>query len=102
MSLDRRKLWTIARVTVSVATLIDAFWYWHIWNVYYDILPRSPDKASGRVYVDNFHGIAIYETYEERRRLQVLDYSSEALTLIILSGAAVHTWRAGRTKARPK
>jgi hypothetical protein len=102
MTLKTRMVWKIVKVAVIVVALLDFFWCWHVWNVYFDTLPRSPDRAAGRVYVDNFHGIPMYETREEHNRLRALDHSSEALIVIVLLGATFHEWKAGRTKARRK
>ena len=44
-----------------------------LWTHYYDILPRSPQSATGRTYVMNMHGIGVYATQKERNRLDLLE-----------------------------
>ena len=87
-------------VALAVAALLSLLWYVHIWAVYYDTLPRSPDKVTGRVYPDNFHGIAVYETREERLRLHAVGYLSEALVFLVVSVGLLNEWRARRARAR--
>ena len=65
----------------------------YLWNTYYDTLPSSPDKAAGRVYVDNFHGFARYETRQERFRLHALDNSWSVLTIIFILAEGLREWR---------
>lgn len=100
MALNSAKLWKIVQVAVGVVMLLNLAAYMYVWNLYFDTLPRSPDKLSGRIYADNFHGIVVYENRQEHFRLQALEDSFQAMVLIFLSGAAVQTWRAGRTKGR--
>lgn len=95
-----RLIWKVTVSSLIVALMIDLFWAWRVWNVYYETLPHSPDPRTGRVYRDNFHGVAIYETGEEHRRLQMFQYSSEGLVVVLLSAAAINQWRDIRAKSR--
>jgi hypothetical protein len=80
-------------VTAAVIAFLS---YVYTWNTYYDTLPGSPDKAAGRVYVDNFHGFARYETRGEYARLHTLDHLSEVLVFLLVVGGAIHHWRTRR------
>src|SRR5207249_3115959 len=53
-----------------------------VWYVYYDTLPRSPQPATGRIYALNMHGVALYATSTERRRLDMLENISFIIGVI--------------------
>lgn len=73
--------------------LISHFGYVQMWDRYFDTLPHSPSQATGRIYADNFHGVALYETREERIRLHLLDYTSEGLFFLVIAVAGLFEWR---------
>ena len=98
MSTAEKRLWRIAGLLVLAGAVITFLSYVYTWKVYYDTLPHSPDKATGRIYADNFHGFARYETRREQARLHTLDDSSEALVFLLILGAALHEWRAKASK----
>ena len=87
------RAWTILRIVLLSAIVISVASYVYLWNTYYDALPSSPDKAAGRVYVDNFHGFARYESPKERFRLHALDNSWTALTIIFILAEGLREWR---------
>jgi hypothetical protein len=43
---------------------------------YLDILPRSPDLEVGCVVPRSIHGIVVYQTEEEDRKLSLMEYSA--------------------------
>lgn len=88
--MNKAKVWKRALVALSVAAILVLFSYMALWDHYWDTLPRSPDQAAGRVYVDNFHGVAVYETRQERFRLHALENASEIL--IALTAVAGIVW----------
>jgi len=98
MSALEKMLWKIGAAVTIAAAVVAFGLYFYTWNTYYDTLPSSPDKASGRVYVDNFHGFARYENRQEYNHLHTLDDLSEALVLVILAGVAIHEWRKRKEK----
>jgi hypothetical protein len=54
-----------------------------MWDVYYDDgLHRQADKAIGRVYVDNMHGVALYTTNREQFLLKEVPGLSMGLFLL--------------------
>jgi hypothetical protein len=91
------KIWKVVGIIAIAATVIAFASTLYIWNFYYDTLPHNPDKASGRIYVDNFHGFARYETRQEYARLHILNQLSGGLVALVIIGAAVHDWRRRRT-----
>ncbi len=96
MSALEKMLWRIGAAVTIAAAVIAFGLYIYTWNTYYDTLPSSLDRASGRVYVDNFHGFARYENRQEYTRLHTLNDLSEALVLVVLAGVAIHEWRERR------
>jgi len=99
MRLNKESVWRIILITLSAAALLSLLSYVLMWNVYWDRLPRSADKVAGRVYVDNFHGVAVYENREERFRLHALGSTSEVLIVATIAAAAIHDWRVRQGKA---
>jgi hypothetical protein len=43
---------------------------------YLDIMPRGPVEAQNRVVPREIHGIVVYQTREENRQLNLIEYSS--------------------------
>jgi hypothetical protein len=43
---------------------------------YLDIMPRGPVEAENRVVPREIHGIVVYQTKEENRQLNLIEYSS--------------------------
>lgn len=95
--MNSRNLWKVTRLIVAIAAVINVFWAWRVWNIYYQTLPRAADPAIGRTYSDSFHGITLYETREEHLRLELLQYSSDTLIAVSLLAAALHQWKSTRT-----
>lgn len=56
--------------------LAGVVWTTSIWYKYQGTLPREPDAPGGRVYPLNVHGIVVYQTREERDRLNEIQYWS--------------------------
>ena len=101
MTSIREKLLKIAAVLLIVAGLVGQVWSQRLWDLYFDTLPHSADKAAGRVYLDNnFHGVPVYETSQEHFRLYAVEYSSEALFFLGLVAGAFAEWKGHRAKKR--
>jgi hypothetical protein len=100
MTLNNQSAWRIVLMALSLAALLSLLCYALMWNVYWDRLPRFPDKVAGRVYADNFHGVIVYETREESFRLHALENASLALIVVTIVAAAAHDWRVRQCKAR--
>jgi hypothetical protein len=69
MSLQKVKLLRTGALVVCLAGVAGFLYGTLVWYKYYDTLPRSPQPATGRIYVMNMHGFAVYATEEERSRL---------------------------------
>jgi hypothetical protein len=96
-----QKRWRILSITLILAGFLGQVWSHQIWNHYFDTLPRSPDKASGRTYPDdNFHGFVLYETREEHFRLYAVEYSSQALFFLGLLIGGLQEWRFRRARSK--
>lgn len=89
MAINLKKVRKVVLLALVSAFAVTFGCYLYLWSAYYKTLPRSPDKATGSVYADNFHGFVLYETHQQYVRLHVLDHSSEALALIIIVAGAL-------------
>jgi hypothetical protein len=49
---------------------------------YLDIMPRGPVEAQNRVVPREIHGIVVYQTREENRQLNLIEYSSVGVFVI--------------------
>jgi hypothetical protein len=94
-------VWKTVMVALIFAGISTFLWGVCLWCVYFDTLPRSPDKVAGRIYAGNFHGVILYETRQERFRLHALENASEALIVTILLLKVIEeNWRVRETKSR--
>lgn len=93
MAFSGKKVWIIVRSVLLGVVVVAALSYFHLWNVYYETLPRSPDKAIGRIYPDNFHGFVLYETRQESLRLHALQYTWLTLGLVVVLAEALYQAR---------
>ena len=87
--MSKNRVWRGVLIALSVTAVLILFSYIALWDHYCDTLPRSPDKATGAVYVDNFHGVAVYETRDERFRLHTLGHAAEILIVLALVGGVL-------------
>jgi hypothetical protein len=110
MTLNIGKVRKIILLGLAAAFAVTFVWYLYLWSAYYKTLPRFPDKATGSVYADNFHGFVRYETHQQYVRLHTLERCGEALVIVtILAGALSDPdywqkmgWRyPGSRRARP-
>jgi hypothetical protein len=84
-------------VVLAVAGLIGWLWSSQLLNVYYDDgLHRQPDKAVGRVYVENMHGVPVYTTSREQFLLHGV--SNMSMGLFVL--ACLIQWAQKRAEER--
>jgi hypothetical protein len=93
MSSTEKKLWGVAGVTTVAVALIAFLSYLYTWELYYKTLPHSADKTAGRVYADNFHGFARYETPSEYLRLHRIEDLSEVFVFLVVGGGVLYEWR---------
>ena len=88
MSALRKRIWRTMAIVLMVPGL--AVWVYSgtIWNQYLRALPRTPDQTTGRVYPRNIHGIIVFQTHAEQRRLDLTqDISIGVFFLGLLIGA---------------
>jgi len=67
---------------------------------YLDSLPQSPATDEGRVVPRNIHGIVVYQTREEDRRLTLMEDSSVGVFLVGLSMGLFYLGRWGKARSR--
>jgi hypothetical protein len=66
---------------------------------YLDTLPRTPVAPELRMTPRNVHGIIIYQTEEENRKLNLIEYSSVATFLVGLGMGLVYIRKWGIARA---
>lgn len=49
---------------------------------YLDIMPRGPELQEARIVPRNIHGVVVYQTADEDRRLNLIEYSSVGVFLV--------------------
>lgn len=67
---------------------------------YMDTLPRSPESAELRIVPRNINGTVVYQTQEEDKRLNVMEYSSVGVFVIGLTLGLVYLEKWGGFRAR--
>ncbi len=66
---------------------------------YRDSLPRAPIPEESRMIPRNINGFVVYQTEEEDRRLDLLEYSSVALFVLGLGTGLVYLRKWGIARA---
>jgi hypothetical protein len=68
---------------------------------YLDVMPRGPALVEGRIVPREIHGIVVYQTPEENRKLNLIEYSSVGVFLLGLGLGLVYLekWGASQTRA---
>lgn len=57
---------------------------------YLQIMPRGPVLVEGRIVPREIHGIVVYQTDDENRRLNLIEYSSVAVFVVGLGLGLVY------------
>jgi hypothetical protein len=94
--------WKRIAITLFLLALSDGIWTSHVWYQYQATLPRRPDTATGNLYPLNVHGIVVYQTRDQRDRLDRLDYSSFGLMILAFAVGFIHTKKFGVPPTPPK
>jgi hypothetical protein len=68
-------------------------------STYLDTLPASPMPAEMRTTPRTIHGVVVYQTPEEDRRLNLMEYSSVGIFLVGLGLSIVYLERWGRARS---
>lgn len=66
---------------------------------YLDTMPKWPSPQQQRTVPRNIHGIVVYQTAAEDRRLDIIEYSSVAVFLVGLTLGLVYLERWGARQA---
>jgi len=67
---------------------------------YLDTMPRVPVLSQGRDVPREIHGIVVYQTKEEDRKLRSIEYSSVGVFVVGLLLGLVYLEKWGATQAR--
>lgn len=67
---------------------------------YLDIMPREPIPEEMRMTPRNIHGVVVYQTQEEDRKLNLIEYSSVGVFLVGLGMGLVYLEKWGSRRVR--
>lgn len=67
---------------------------------YLDTLPQSPAPDEMRMTPRGIHGMVVYQTVEENRRLSLIEYSSAGVLLAGIGLGLVYQEKRGSAQAR--
>jgi hypothetical protein len=67
---------------------------------YLDTLPKWPAPESLRMVPRNIHGVVVYQTEEEDRKLSLIEYSSVGVFVVGLGLGLVYLEKWGSARAR--
>jgi hypothetical protein len=67
---------------------------------YLDVMPTRPAFVEQRIVPRDIHGVVVYQTVEEDRRLNLIEYSSVAVFVIGLGLGLVYLEKWGSMQAR--
>jgi len=67
---------------------------------YLDVMPRGPVLVEGRIVPREIHGIVVYQTEEENRRLNLIEYSSVGVFVVGLGLGLVYLEKWGSLQSR--
>ena len=89
LSIKVLKLFRLVAFVLALCGGLGILYWTVVWYQYYDRLPRSPQPATGRVYVMNMHGVAVYATYRERHHVHVIEDTSYVLLVAGIVGSVL-------------
>jgi hypothetical protein len=89
-------VWGGVVITFGLIGLAGIVWSGFIWYAYQSTLPHHPDQVAGRVYPLNVHGVVVYQTREERDRLNVIQHFSFMVFAVGILTGALHRKKFGQ------
>jgi hypothetical protein len=94
--------WQRIGVAVFLLGLAQMMWTSHVWYRYQDTLPRHADPATGNIYPLNVHGIVVYQTRDQRDRLDRFDHASFGIMFVAFALGFLYTRKFGFPPTQPK
>lgn len=67
---------------------------------YLEVMPRGPVLVEGRIVPRDIHGIVVYQTAEENRKLNLIEYSSVGVFVVGLGLGLVYLEKWGSLQSR--
>lgn len=67
---------------------------------YLDAMPRGPVQTEGRIVPREIHGIIVYQTPDENRKLNLIEYSSVGIFVVGLGLGLVYLEKWGSVQGR--
>jgi hypothetical protein len=83
-------------MSLALAGILGALWGLTIWGRYWDVLPRSPDPAFGRIYPFSMRGVTVYETLQERTYLNDIWNLSSGAFYTGFALALAYKWKSDK------
>ena len=97
--------WKRLTIGIVAAWMAVGMAWFSLWDHYVRTRPREMQIALGRVIPLHSHGVVVYLTEDERRRLSFLNHTAEALAvpfvLLLLLGSAKSKRWANTTVSDP-
>jgi len=81
---ENRNLWTYLQVGLLVCTLAIGLSEYSLWEHYVVTRPRARQVEAGRTIPLVSHGVVVYLTQNEKRRLTLLTYVGNGIGLVFV------------------
>lgn len=97
-----KRLWRVIALMILIPGAVLWLYTWALWSSYVN-LPRRPIPTEGRIYPRGIHGITVYQTAEERNKLNILFRVSIPVSVIGFTLAALEEerWQRRHPKVSP-
>jgi hypothetical protein len=93
-----KRIWKGFAIALIVSGMATWLYTGTISDNYLHTLPRVADNRSGRIYPRNIHGIVVFQTHAEERRLNATIFTGMAVMLL---GFGIGTLVERRSKRPP-
>jgi len=97
-----RMWWKRIAVALGIIALVQGIWTSSVWYQYQATLPRHAVQETGNIYPLNVHGIVVYQTREQRDRLDKLDYLWGGLVSVSCLMSFIYVKKFGVPPTPPK
>ena len=73
------KTWRVVALLLMLPGFCMFLYGRNLWDNYQHDLPRAADAVAGKIYPLNIHGIVVFQTQQEKTRLEVFDKAGIAI-----------------------
>jgi hypothetical protein len=81
---------------VWLIAFVGIMWASYLSSTYQATLPRYPDPVAGRIYPRNIHGVVVYQTRDQRDRIDRIEYSWIVMLVAMFALIAIRVNTFGR------